>query len=355
MSLNRLLMSFVFVLASATVAPTASAWNWQTDACRTATAGSAQWQNAPLIPMYEPYTSQPQHMSISFTANPQSETGDMLFGVSQGPQTNWRGIAAIVRFNQNGTIDVRDGDVYRADTVMQYGQPGTWGDYLVRMEIDLAAHTYSVYISENFNWTSYRNERLLAHNYRFRTEQQAVSRLDNFVVEAEIGSLHACQQSNHPYLVATPGSAQWQNASTFYELKGSQSLSWFATPTSANSDALLALSYGRQTTWSGLAAIVRFNSTGTIDVRNGDRYMADAIVAYVPGKKYLIDIYPFIAYDGSTRFYSVDVTPEGGERQRIATRYAFRTEQQGVPSLNNWVVEAETGGLKAAFVYGDAN
>ena len=352
MSLNRLLMSFVFILASATVAPTASAWNWQTDACRTATAGSAQWQNAPLIPMYEPYTSQPQHMSISFTANPHSEIGDMLFGVSQGPQTNWRGIAAIVRFNQSGTIDVRDGDVYRADRVETYR---LGSGFLVRMEIDLAAHTYSVYISENLNWTSYQNERLLAHNYRFRTEQQAVSRLDNFVVEAEVGSLRACQQSNHPYLVATPGSAQWQNASTYYELKGNLTLSWFATPMSANQDALLALSHGRQTTWSGLAAIVRFNSTGTIDVRNGDRYMADAIVAYIPGKKYRVDIYPYIAYDNPTRLYSVDVTPEGGETQRIATRYAFRTEQQGVPSLNNWVVEAETGGLKAAFMYGDLN
>lgn len=344
---------FVVGLGAAT---TASAWDWQTDGCRIATAGTSQWQNAPLVPLRpeSQYTSQPGLYSLEFLATPDMVGGDTLFGASQGPKTDWRGVATIVRFNSGGLIDVRDGNVYRADAVMPYEAR----EYYVRMEVNMAAHTYSVYVAPYQNWTSYRNERLLAKDYKFRTEQQAVTRLDNMVVEAEIGSLRVCQQTRESCLQPSPGAQQWQNASTKFDIgggTGSARMVWFATPRAAGSDALLALSQGRQTTWSGLGAIVRFNSSNIIDVRNGDRYQADVPLSYEPNKKYRVDIRTGINQQSGARTYSVDITPDGGVTQRIATNYLFRTGQQNISTINNWTAEAERGGLFACYVEGELN
>src|SRR5262249_46843673 len=54
----------------------------------------------------------------------------------------------------------------------------------------------------------------------------------------------------------------------------------------AASAAAVALSLGPQTAWSGLAAIVRFNTAGTIDVRNGGAYAAAVTVPYTVGTSY---------------------------------------------------------------------
>lgn len=335
-------------------AGTASAWNWQTDSCRTATAGTSQWQNAPLVPLRPETqtTTQPGLYSLQFRAVPMTVGGDTLFGASQGPQTNWRGIATIVRFNRNGMIDVRDGDIYRADVAMPYQSREYW----VRMEVNMAAHTYSVYVAPYQNWTSFRNEVRIAKDYRFRTEQQAVTKLDNMVVEAEIGELHVCQDERHSCLQASPGAAQWQNASTQFSFGQSDArMTWSVTPQAAGSDALLALTQGPQTNWRGLGGIVRFNSNNTIDVRNGDRYQADSVVRYEPGKKYLVEITAGISSPSNQWAYSVSVTPPGGSEQRIATNYAFRTEQQNITEVNNWTAEAERGGLYVCYIEGELN
>ena len=300
--------------------------------CLYASPGANQWRNLPV-------QSQSGEFQSVVYARPTQANGDTLFGFAQGAQTNWAKLAVIVRFNNTGTIDVRRGSAYAADSVVAYTANTT---YRFRLEVNVPAHTYTVYVRD----TSGGPEQLLARDYAFRTEQQSVTSLDHFIAEAEVGDIEACLDSIGACKTATPGAQQWQNTKLSPSINplGPITAVFEVTPLAANSDALLALSQGPKTHWSGLAAILRFNSSGTIDVRNGDRYMADRVVAYTPNTKYTVEF-----HTGSSR-YTVYVIGPDGVRQLIASNYAFRTEQQGVKQLDNWVLEAERGGIKGCFI-----
>lgn len=326
--------------------------------CVTTTAGTQQWGNAAIYPVENGgYSSQPHRFSVEFTVSPTTAGGNVLFGLSNGPRTTWSGIATIVRFKENNTVDVRDGSAYRADTVFSYEAEKF---YYVRMEVNVAAHTYSVYIRPGYYEPSYPlnlAETLIAKDYRFRTEQQSVTTLNNMVVESEIGGLRACTEATKPMVRAGLGSGQWQNVGLVspWDTAPTMVYTFEVQPEAAGSDLLLALTLGRQTTWSGLAAIVRFHDDNTIDVRNGDRYMADVPMTYTPGVIYQVTITVGAAVDGSEPNYSVAVRPRGGDYVYIANRYRFRTEQQGVRRLDNWTFEAEVGGGQARYVMTDSH
>ena len=143
-------------------------------------------------------------------------------------------------------------------------------------------------------------------------------------------------------VTATAGTAQWQNT-PFASQTGTFTAQWDATPAQANMDGITALSLGPQTTWSGLAAIVRFNSSNAIDARNGGAYTAVNNIPYVPNSTYRIRM----DVNVPARTFSAWVTPPGGSEQIVAQNYAFRTEQQSVTSLDNFNVEAEIGSITA--------
>jgi len=134
---------------------------------------------------------------------------------------------------------------------------------------------------------------------------------------------------------ATAGA--WQNTSF-----ASQGASFTAEmDATAASDAAVGLSLGSQTVWSGLATIVRFNTTGTIDARNGGAYAATATVSYTAGTTYHVRLVVNVA----AHTYAAYVRPPGGSETQIASAYAFRTEQATVTSLNNWVAATDGGAL----------
>jgi hypothetical protein len=85
--------------------------------------------------------------------------------------------------------------------------------------------------------------------------------------------------------------------------------------------------------------IVRFNPSGAIDARKGGVYTADRLLPYTAGTRYYFRLVVQVA----RRTYSVYVRPQGGTEQALATNYAFRTEQQGVPRLDTWALFAWTG------------
>lgn len=315
--------------------------------CRMATANTAQWQHMAIPPVQNGgYHTQPGMYSVEMTATPQTGNGDLLLALAQGPQTSWRNLAAIVRFNTNNTIDVRDGDVYRADTAIQY-LPNQ--DYYVRIEVNLYAHTYSVFVLPGYSYEPFRSGGTqIAKDYKFRTEQQAVSSLDTVVVEAEIGSLSACAGGTKPMLGPLPGGpAQWQNS-------GLEPIGTFAIvnfdvePLSANSDTLIALTQGPQTNWANLPMIVRFNTNNTIDVRDGDVYRADTVQPYVPGERYHVKFFFHKGYNGNANSYSVKVN-----EQTIANRYRLRTGYEYLDQITNWTLEAEVGTIRARYIFVD--
>src|SRR5436309_2333910 len=113
-----------------------------------------------------------------------------------------------------------------------------------------------------------------------------------------------------------------------------------ATPTTANMNGVVGLANGPAADWTTLAAIVRFNPTGTIDARNGGDYAAATAIPYTPGTTYhfRLDV------DIASHSYTAYVTPAGATEQLVGSAFAFRTEQAAVRVLNNLGVYASVGG-----------
>jgi hypothetical protein len=119
---------------------------------------------------------------------------------------------------------------------------------------------------------------------------------------------------------------------------GSFTAEYDATPSVTNIDASIALSKGAQTAYAGYATITRFNPTGTIDARNAAAYAANSSIPYTAGSTYHFRL----AVDVSARTYSIFVTPPGGSEIVLGTNFAFRSEQAGVTSLDNWGMKVST-------------
>src|SRR5689334_15694094 len=68
---------------------------------------------------------------------------DGVVGLSRGAATRFDHLAGAVRFAPAGTLEARDGAVYRADVGIPFeaGRP-----YQIRVIADVPSHTYSVYV-----------------------------------------------------------------------------------------------------------------------------------------------------------------------------------------------------------------
>ncbi len=130
----------------------------------------------------------------------------------------------------------------------------------------------------------------------------------------------------------TLGSTNWVGNSLGSSQSGAFSASFDAIPQGNGLDANMAFSRNPPAGYTDLAAIVRFNPWGNIDVRNGTDYAADYTQPYSADS-----IYHFlITVNVAGRTYSVYVTPPGGTQQALASNYAFRGEQAGATSLSYW-------------------
>lgn len=133
-------------------------------------------------------------------------------------------------------------------------------------------------------------------------------------------------------------STTWQNG-IYAVQSGTFTAEYDATPNTANMDGVVGLSAAAGHSYSNYATMVRFNSTGTIDARNGGAYAAAGSIAYAVGTNYHFRL----VVNVPSHTYSVYVTPNGGAEQTLGTNYAFRAEQAGVTSLAYWVMVSEVG------------
>jgi hypothetical protein len=255
---------------------------------------------------------------------------DGVLGLSNGRADAFSALGPIVRFNASGVVDARNGSSYMAANVFGYETDGTF--YRVRMNVNLGTHTYSAWAYEHGF-----PEVQIASDYAFRTEQQAVPRLDALAsrVDSSAGWMQVCELN--AFDSPPSGASRCRQSSdvsgwtgeAFPAQSGAFTVQFDVTPLGYAIDAVVGVARGQASAFSGLAAIFRLNADGFMDVRNGGVYAADQAIAYELGQPYRVTM----NINPATRRYDVLVRARGVDTQ-LATAYAFRTEQAGATTLD---------------------
>ncbi|MCM2303356.1 MAG: Ig-like domain-containing protein [Elusimicrobia bacterium] len=140
-------------------------------------AATAAWKNSAIAAQSAPFTAR-------FTVAPSAARIDGVTGLSPAAATGFAGLAVIVRFNNAGYIDARNGGVYAADASIPYTAGAV---YAFRLAVDPGAKRYSVWVAPPGG-----AERALAANFAFRTEQAGASSLGNWALTATSGGHQVC-------------------------------------------------------------------------------------------------------------------------------------------------------------------
>jgi hypothetical protein len=246
-------------------------------------------------------------------------------GLSNGPQSAYTSLAAIVRFNPSGDIDAYNGTGYGAASVIPY-TGGTM--YAFEFDVDMAHQTYTV-------WVTPRGGRktLVGLNYAFRT---AASTLNNLALFAAAGTNNVCEFAA---IASTPAcqnaGATWSNIA-FAPESTTFTATYVATPSANGINTVVGLTQGPQSAYTSLAAIARFNPSGFIDAYNGTGYSAANSIPYTGGTPYSFEFLVNVP----AQTYTVYVTPAGGVTTLVGQDYAFRTSAS---TLNNISLFAAAG------------
>jgi hypothetical protein len=123
------------------------------------------------------------------------------------------------------------------------------------------------------------------------------------------------------------------------EQTGSFEVTFDATPLADNIDVFTGFSAKAPEASNDVAAIVRFNDKGTIDVRNGSAFQADQVLAYAANRIYRVRM----TIDVANRKYSVFVAAPGQAEVRLAGNFSFRSQQATVKSLGKLVLAGFKG------------
>src|SRR5579862_5551173 len=279
-------------------------------------SSSGSWVNSALP------VAQTGAFRVEFDATPASTGIDGVVGLSSGPAGAYTSLAAIVRFNPTGTIDAINGAGYTATTVVTYAGGTT---YHFTLDVNVTAHTYNASVVVNGATVA------IGTGLAFRTGQTGVSSLNNLASMTSPGSQSICNIAvTSPSSPCLSSSGSWVNSALPVAQTGAFRVEFDATPASTGIDGVVGLSSGPAGAYTSLAAIVRFNPTGTIDAINGAGYTATTVVTYAGGTTYhfTLDV------NVTAHTYNASVVVNGAT-VAIGTGLAFRTGQTGVSSLNN--------------------
>jgi hypothetical protein len=287
-----------------------------TPGCQTV---GATWTNSS-------FTAQTGTFTATFTATPSGNGINTVMGLSNGAQSAYTGLSAIVRFNPSGNIDAYNGAAgYAAASTISYTGGVT---YTFEFDVNVAAQTYTAYVTPQGG-----TKTLVGLNYGFRA---AASTLNNFTVYAQVGANTVC---GFTAAATTPVcqnvTATWNNTS-FGAQTGTFTATFTAFPSANAINTVMGLSNGPQTAYTGLSAIVRFNPSGDIDAYNGTAYSAASTIPYAGGTTYGFEF----VVNVPAQTYSVYVTPSGGSQVLVGSNYAFR---MGASTLNNMSLYAQVG------------
>ena len=287
-----------------------------TDLCQTV---GASWSNSS-------FSAQTGSFTATFSATPSGNDINTVMGLSNGPQTAYTGLAAIVRFNPSGFIDAYDGTAYSAASSIPYGGGNM---YTFEFDVNVGAQTYTVYVTPRGG-----SKTLVGLNFAFRTSAPTLNNLSLF---AQVGTNNVCG------FTATASSPSCQSASTtwnntpFANESTTFTATYTATPSANDINTVVGLTDGPQSAYTSLAAIARFNPSGFIDAYNGSSgYQAANSIPYTGGTMYGFEF----VVNVPAQTYTVYVTPAGGTTTLVGQNYAFRT---GASMLNNLSLFAAVG------------
>lgn len=264
---------------------------------------------------------------------------DAVFGLSDGKAAAFSDLGPIVRFNANGFIDARDGSSYRAIAAVPYQSEANTDPYVryfIRMAGDIRTHRYSVWVTREGG-----SEVQVANNFAFRTEQSGMTRvgyLGGYVDGGYGGTFYCDGYLFPPEWVRSDVNSGWANTAFPVE-SGHWDIYIDAWPQSANLDAVVGLTHGAATTYSKLAAIVRFNPSGYVDARDGGTYRAYQSVPYRAGYQYTL----WFDVDTTAGTYTAAVIYPDGSDHYVAYDYAFRTEQTGITAFDTIGQKVDSG------------
>ncbi len=113
------------------------------------------------------------------------------------------------------------------------------------------------------------------------------------------------------------------------------------TPNMSNMDGVFGFSDTAATTYSQLGMIIRFNTSGNIDVRNGPSYASTTVVPYSPNTTYNFRM----TVDFNTKKYNVYVSQGTQQEILLADNFDFRSEKSSLYRINSWSTFSNFGAI----------
>lgn len=271
------------------------------------------------------FPAQTGTFTATFTATPSASPINSVMGLSDGPQSAYGNLAAIVRFNPSGDIDAYNGTAYAAAATIPY-YAGTL--YTFEFDVNVAAQTYTIYVTPSGG-----TKTLVGLNFAFRL---SATTLNNLSLYAATGSNNVCGFTATATMpTCQTANTTWNNTS-FPAKAGTFTATFTATPSASPINSVMGLSDGPQSAYTSLAAIARFNPSGDIDAYNGTGYNSATIIPYSPGTTYAFEFLVNVP----AQTYTVYVTPSGGTTALVGQNYSFRLNAS---ALSNQALYAATG------------
>lgn len=269
-----------------------------------------------------------------FDATPSMNAIDAAVGLGDGTASSFTQLAAMVRFNPAGMIEARAGAAYRADVTRPY-EAGT--RYHFRLDVNTPAHTYSVWLRNDAGTYD-----AIARDYPFRSEQAGASRLNAGAskVDSADGTLELCgffviaDATTAPECVVALAGDGFVNAA-LPDATALDTVTFSATPSAPDIDAVIGLSAGPAAAFSDLATAVRFAPSGALDARDGDGYRADRSMTYGVRSadfRVIADVtsHTFSVFQGTWP-----------DAQELARQYRFHAQQRAATHLDRLAVSVD--------------
>lgn len=278
---------------------------------------------------------------VEFDVTPLNEPLDSIIGYADSSTTvtAFSQLAMIIRMSSSGFFDVRNGATYAATNPVPYEALST---YHVRMETDLGARQYSVWITPPGG-----TEILLADRFAFRTGSAPIDDLGKVVLKSgfvddefrvsghTVGGVGGDVRYSQPGFAA--GTSSLGSGNT-----GIQEAELDVTPRAAPLDGVIgyADSSARVTSRSELALIIRMSPAGFFDAYNGTRYAAVNTVPYTANATYHVRV----VADLPARKYSVWIKPPMGPEVLLADRFDFRSGAPATDDLGQLTLKSTSAG-----------